>query len=65
MVLVNIKTISILSDGSLSFSSKSYLNSKQLLVHEKDHKNFYFNKKKKLKEVHSDFSSKYKKKYLI
>lgn len=65
MKLINIKTISILSDGSLYFSFKPYLNFKQLSVFEKDNKNFNLNKKNRIKETHSEFSSEYKKKYLI
>jgi len=65
MTLINIKTVLLLSDGSLCFSSKNYLNSKQILAYEKDNKNFNFNKKKVVKETHSGFSSEYKKKYLI
>jgi hypothetical protein len=65
MKLINIKTVLLLSDGSLCFSSKNYLNSKQILVYKKDNKNFNFNKKKTIKKTYSEFSSEYKKKYLI
>jgi hypothetical protein len=64
MKLINCKTISLLSDGSLNVSFKGFLNNKQFIVNEKDNKNFYLNKKKVVKKVNSEFSSKYKKKYL-
>lgn len=65
MKLVTFKVLEILSDGSLNFSYKCFLNSKQLLVYEKDNKNFNLNKKKNVKELHSEFYSEYKKRYLI
>lgn len=64
MKAVYYKVINILSNGSLSFSFKSALNSRQLLINEKDNKNFHINKKKVVKEVYHELSSEYKKKYL-
>jgi len=65
MKLVSLKVLDILSDGSLNFTYKCFLNSNQLLVYEKDNKNFSLNKKKSVKEFHSEFYSEYKKRYLI
>jgi len=65
MQLINLKVINILSDGSLNFSYKCFLNSKQFLVYEKDNKNLNLNKKKAVKKINSEFSSGYKKKYLF
>lgn len=65
MKLINHKVLCIFSDGSLSFSSKSFLNSRQLLIFDKDNRNFILNKKKNIKKLHSEFFSEYKKKFLI
>ena len=65
MKLIKSKVINISSDGSLNFFYNSFLNSKQLLVFEKDNKNFILNKKKVVKKIQSEYYSKYKKKYLI
>jgi hypothetical protein len=65
MKLVSCKTVNLLSDGSLNIAFKGFLSNKQLLVNEKDNKNFYLNKKKIVKKVHSELSTEYKKKYLI
>jgi len=65
MKSVKLKVLNILSDGSLNFSSKCFINSKQLLVFEKDNKNLNVNKKKDVKEMSFESHSEYKKKYLI
>lgn len=65
MKLSSCKIINLLSNGSITLSSKGFLNNKQFVVTEKDHKNFYLNKKKVVKNNYSDFSSEYKNKYLI
>jgi len=65
MKLVGCKTVNLLSDGSLNIFFKGFLSNKQLVVNEKDNKNFYLNKKKIVKKVHSELSTEYKKKYLI
>jgi len=65
MKLVSCKTVNLLSDGSLNIYFKGFLSNKQLLVNDKDNKNFYLNKKKIVKKVHSELSTEYKKKYLI
>ena len=64
MKLVNLKILSLSSDGSLNFSYKYFINPKQLLVYEKDNKNFALNIKKSTKKFNSEFHSEYKKQYL-
>jgi len=65
MKLINFKILFLLSDGSLNFSYKYFLNTKQFLVYEKDNKNLTLNKKKSAKKLHSELYSEYKKQYLI
>lgn len=65
MKSIKCRVIQLSSDGSLNFCYKSFLNSKQLLVFEKDNKNFILNKKKVVTKIQSESHSEYKKKYLI
>ena len=58
------KILILLSNGSLSLSFNYFSNSKQLLVNEKDNKNFSFIKKN-VSKIKTNESSNYKKKYLI
>lgn len=60
---VTLKVLKILSDGSLSFNY--ILNSKQLLLNEKDNKNFNLNKKMSFSKIQVNEFSNYKKKYLV
>lgn len=59
------KAIKILTNGSLNFSFTYFLSSKQILVNEKDNKNFILNKKQTIYKIQSKEFSKYKKKYLV
>jgi hypothetical protein len=65
MKYLQLKTVNILSDGSLNFSFKCFTNNKQLLDFEKDNKSLSINNKKKSKIINFESHSKYKKKYLI
>lgn len=65
MKLIKIKFAQIFSNGSLTLCNKHYLKSKQFNFCEKDHKNFFFNKKEKINKIKADYSSSYKNKYLI
>jgi hypothetical protein len=60
------KYIEVFSDGSVHFRFNSFVDLKKLKIHEKDHKNFFLNKKKKIANIkNSDYSSKYKNQYLF
>lgn len=65
MKLIKIKFAQIFSNGSLTFFNKHYIKSKQLNFCDKDHKNFFLNKKEKAIKIKADYSSSYKNKYLI
>lgn len=65
MKLIKIKSALVFSNGSLDFSNTNFTKFKQFHFYEKDHKNFFFNKKEKFTKIKSDYSSTYKKKYLI
>ena len=65
MKLIRIKSAQIFSNGSLDLYNTNFTKFKQFYFHEKDHKNFFFNKKEKFIKVKSDYSSLYKNKYLI
>lgn len=56
----------IFSDGSLIFHFNTGVKNKKFQILEKDHKNFFLNKKNKnLNNKSSDVSSRYKNKYLF
>jgi hypothetical protein len=60
------KYIEVFSDGSVNFRFNSFVDLKKLKIYEKDHKNFFLNKKKKITNIkNSDYSSKYKNQYLF
>lgn len=59
------KAIKILTNGSLNLSFTYFLNSKQVLVNEKDNKNFLLNKKQIVYKIQSKEFYQYKKKYLV
>jgi hypothetical protein len=61
--LIERKIIKILSDGSLNFIYFS--NAKQLLVNEKDNKNFSLSKKQNINKTQFKEFLNYKKKYFI
>jgi len=63
--LVKNKIIIILSDGSLNLSFTYFSNFKQLLINEKDNKNFNLNKKQSNNKTQVEEFSNYKKKYLV
>jgi hypothetical protein len=65
MKLIKIKSVQIFSNGSLNLCNKNFTIFKQFNFHEKDHKNFFLNKKEKIIKIKSDYSSSYKNKYLI
>ena len=58
------KKIQIFSDGTINFSFNGFVNFQKLKVFEKDHTNS-FSKKKIDNSKNSDYSSKYKNKYLF
>lgn len=60
------KYIKIFSDGSVSFHFNSGVKDKKFQILEKDHKKrFLFKKNKNFSKKNSDYSSKYKNKYLF
>lgn len=60
------KCIEVFSDGSLNFCLNKSVSSKKLRIYEKDNKNFFLNKKKKMANIkNSNYSSKYKNQYLF
>ena len=59
------KNIQIFSDGSIIFFFKNTVNFKKIKIIEKDHNNFFLNKKKSSKLININFSSKYKNQYLF
>ena len=63
--LIKNKIIIILSDGSLNLSFVYFSNFKQLLINEKDNKNFNLNKKQSNNKTQVEEFSNYKKKYLV
>ena len=65
MKLIKIKFAQIFSNGSLDICNQNFTKLKQFSFYEKDHKNFFFNKKEKIIKIKSDYSSSYKNKYLI
>lgn len=63
--LIKNKVIIILSNGSLNLSFIYFSNFKQLLINEKDNKNFNLNKKQNNFKTQVEEFSNYKKKYLV
>lgn len=60
------KCIEVFSDGSVNFCFNNPVSLKKLKIYEKDNKNFFLNKKKKMSNIkNSDYSSKYKNQYLF
>ena len=60
------KYIKIFSDGSINTNFTISLKSKKFQILEKDHKNFFLNKKNKTSNIkNSEYSSKYKTQYLF
>jgi hypothetical protein len=59
------KVLKILSNGSLTISFNYFLDSKQVLLSEKDNKTFILNKKQNSIKIQKDEFSNYKKKYLV
>lgn len=60
------KYIKIFSDGSVNFQLTINAKHKKFQILEKDHNNFFLNKKnKKMTVKNSDYSSKYKTQYLF
>ena len=59
------KFIKILSNGSLFFDFENVTKIKQIILFDKDNKNFYLNKKEKTYQIKSENFLNYKKKYLI
>jgi len=57
MKLIKCRALTLSSDGSLNFCYKFFSNSKQLLVFEKDNKNFIFNKKEVVTKIQSESHS--------
>jgi len=56
--LIRHKSITILSDGSVNLSATHFYTPKQLIVNEKDNKNFSLNKKQVTNKIQSEaFSS--------
>lgn len=65
MKIIKIKLVQIFSNGSLIISNTNFINSKQFVFNEKDNKNFFLNKKKKIiYKAKSDYSSSYINKYV-
>jgi hypothetical protein len=58
------KYIQIFSDGSMTFILDNNVNLKKIKISEKDHKNSFFKEKKTFHSRTSDYSSKYKNKYI-
>ena len=59
------RIVEILSNGSLNFTLKKVSKLKQLIVYEKDNKNFSLNKKPFIKiNIKSNYSFLYRKKYI-
>jgi hypothetical protein len=59
------KYIQLLSDGSVNFTILSTKPFKQFKVYDKDHKNFFLNKKKSLNSTKTSYqSAEYIKQYL-
>jgi len=59
------KFLKILSNGSLFFDFDNTVKIKQIVLFEKDNKNFYLNKKNKTYKIESKNFLNYKNKYLI
>ena len=59
------KNIQIFSDGSIIFYFENIINLKKIKIIEKDHNNFFLNKKKSSKLTNINFYSKYKNQYLF
>ena len=60
------KCIEVFSDGSVNFRFNNSVPLKKLKIYEKDNKNFFLNKKRKMNNIeNSDYSSKYKNQYLF
>ena len=65
MSLSKRKYVQILSDGSLNFSYNNAFKFTNCILYEKDNRNFHLNKKQKVSTVQTEFSSSYKKSYVI
>lgn len=64
MTVVGTKFVEIFTDGTVNLSFKGLKSSKQVVIYEKDSKNFLFNKKSTKKQSFQNLSQNfYKSKY--